>query len=65
MGGSLIARGAPIAEGDLNARRTLFYKIDSRKGKELEFCTRGMVLAFFILINVNAFEAYLEMHKVK
>ena len=23
-------------------------KIDSRKGKELEFCTRGMVLAFFI-----------------
>ena len=22
-------------------------KIDSRKGKELEFCTRGMVLAFF------------------
>ena len=23
-------------------------KIDSRKGKELEFCTRGMVLAFFM-----------------
>ena len=23
--------------------------MDSRKGKELEFCTRGMVLAFFII----------------
>ena len=47
-------------------------KIDSRKGKELEFCTRGMVLAFFIekigrvvLINVYAFGMYLEQHKVE